>query len=42
MALEKLLKPVLYKLIKANKGRFKKNSIEKIMAEHNHEILRLH
>lgn len=35
------LKPQLYNLIKANKERFKTFSIDQILAEHNHQILRL-
>lgn len=36
-----LLKPQLYKLIKENKDKFKKFSIARILAENNHNVLRL-
>lgn len=36
-----MLKPQLYQLIKTHKEQFKTFSIDKILAEHNHNILRL-
>lgn len=36
-----MFKPQLYELIKSNKDRFKKYNIDKILAEQNHEVLRL-
>lgn len=38
---EKMLKPELYDLIKKHKEQYKKYSIDKILAEHNHSVLRL-
>ncbi|CAH2238801.1 jg7735 [Pararge aegeria aegeria] len=38
---ETLLKPHLYNLIKANKERFKTFSIDRILAEQGHQVLRL-
>ncbi|XP_026322226.1 uncharacterized protein LOC113231900 [Hyposmocoma kahamanoa] len=37
----KLLNPQLYNLIKANKERFKTFCIDRILAEENHQVLRL-
>ncbi|XP_049869122.1 uncharacterized protein LOC126368921 [Pectinophora gossypiella] len=36
-----MLKPQLYQLIKSNKDRFKTYSIDKILNEHGHDVLRL-
>lgn len=36
-----MLKPQLYKLITVNKDQYKKFSIDKMLAEHNHAVLRL-
>lgn len=38
---ESMLKPQLYNLIKINKEKYKKYSVDQILAEHNHSVLRL-
>lgn len=38
---DELLNPQLYQLIKTHKEQFKTFSIDEILAEHNHNILRL-